>query len=82
MGLRSKARRTTIPGEPVAHPLETDQLFGVDVDQVARALPLVALHWLPGLQIPEPAKPQGVHHLPIVASGALRALAMRRSVQR
>jgi len=56
----------------MADTLETGQLLllwrslrlGVDMDHVARAFPLVALHWLPGLQIPEPAKPQGVHHPP------------------
>ena len=57
-----------------AHPLETGQLFGVDVYHVAGALPLVALHWLPGLQIPEPAKPQGVHHLPDGGEGSLQGL--------
>ena len=57
-----------------AYPLETGQLFGVDMDHVAGALPLVALHWLPGLQIPEPAKPQGVHHPPDSGEGRLQGL--------
>jgi hypothetical protein len=65
---------TTIPGDPVAHTLETDQLFGGDVDHVAGALPLVALHWLLGLQVPESAKPQGVHHPPDSGEGRLEGL--------
>lgn len=56
----------------MADTLETGQLLllrrslrlRVDMDHVARAFPLVALHWLLGLQIPEPAKPQRVHHPP------------------
>jgi hypothetical protein len=37
-------------------------------------LPLVALPWLPGLQIPEPAKPKGVHHPPDSGEGRLEGL--------
>lgn len=66
----------------MADTLETGQLFCVDMDHVARALPLVALHWLLGLQILEPAKPRRVDHRPTVERGAPRALTMRRSVQR
>ncbi len=65
---------TAIPGDPMADPLGTGQLFGVDMDHVARALPLVALHWLLGLQIPEPAKPQGVHRPPDSGKGRLEGL--------
>lgn len=56
--------QTPIAGDPMAHPLETGQLFRADMDHVGRALPPVAMHWPLGLQIADPAKPLGVHHPP------------------
>ena len=62
---------TAVAGDPMADTLETGQLFCVDMDHVARALPLGALHWLLGLQILEPAKPQRVDHPPDGGEGRL-----------
>ena len=62
---------TAVAGDPMADTLETGELFCVDMDHVARALPLVALHWLLGLQIVEPAKPQRVDHPPDGGEGRL-----------
>jgi hypothetical protein len=46
----------------VPHPLKAGELFGVDVDHVARSGPLVAAHWLCRLQVLEPAETQGLEH--------------------
>jgi hypothetical protein len=47
-----------ITGDPVADLTEPGQRLDVDVDQVARSLPLVPLLWGLGLQVPETAQPQ------------------------
>ncbi len=41
-----------IAGDPVAHLPESGQGLDVDLDQVARPLPLVPLHRWPGLHVP------------------------------
>jgi hypothetical protein len=51
-----------ISGDPVTDPFKAGQLFGVDVDHVARLCPLVAAHRFGGLQVLEPAKPYGLEH--------------------
>ena len=62
---------TAVAGDPMTETLETGELLCVAMDHVARALPLVALHWLLGLQIVEPAKPQRVDHPPDGGEGRL-----------
>jgi len=54
--------QAAIPGDTDANPVKASQLFGVDVDHVAGLCPLVAAHWLGGLQVLEPAKPYGFEH--------------------
>ncbi len=55
----------------MADPLETGQLFRVDMDYVAGALSLVVPHRTFGLQIPEQAQPQGVDYTPDRREGRL-----------
>ena len=47
-----------IPGDPVPHLPEPRQGLDVDMDQVARPLPLVPLHRWPGLQVPQSPEAQ------------------------
>ena len=53
---------TTDAGNPVADSLEPGQPLGVDVDHVAWLLPLVPLHWNLGLQVPQAAESESLHH--------------------
>lgn len=46
----------TVAGDPVTHLAEARQGFEVDVDQVIKLLPLLALHRKLGLQIPQSAE--------------------------
>jgi hypothetical protein len=56
------AAKPAISGDPVTDPFKAGQLFGVDVDHVARLCPLVAAHQLSGLQVLESAETQGLEH--------------------
>ena len=47
-----------ITGDPVAHPAEAGQGLDVEVDQVARTLPLVTLHEWFGIQVPQSTQTQ------------------------
>ena len=47
-----------ITGDPVAHPAEAVQGLDVDVDQVARTLPLVTPHEWFGIQVPQSTQTQ------------------------
>ncbi len=47
-----------VAGDPVPHLAEPGQSLGVDVDQVTGPLPLVALHRLFGLQVPQASETQ------------------------
>jgi hypothetical protein len=51
----------TIACDAAADPFEPGQLFGVDMDHVARLLPLVPLHRGLGFQVPQAAMAQGFH---------------------
>lgn len=53
---------TAVAGDPVTDPLKPSQLLGVDMDHVARLLPLVALNRKLGLQVPQRAKAKRLHH--------------------
>ncbi len=63
-----RAALLTVAGDAVADPVKAGQLpllrrslrLDVDVDQAARGLVLVALHWRFGLQIPQLPEPQAV----------------------
>ena len=50
-----------ISRDPMAHPLKTGQLLGVDMDHVPRLLPLVPLHRGFEVQVAQPAKAQSIH---------------------
>jgi len=58
----SRTALTAVAGDAVANPLEPGQLLGVDMNHVARLLPLVPLHRRLGVQVPQPPEPQGLHH--------------------
>jgi len=47
-----------ITGDAVAHLAKAGQGLDVDVDQISWPLPLVALHWNLGLQLPQTPQPQ------------------------
>ncbi len=49
-----------ITGDSVPHFPEASQGFDVDVEQIARPLPLVALHWRFGLQVSQPTQSDSV----------------------
>lgn len=51
-----------VAADPVADPLKPGQLLGVDVDHVAWPLPLVLLHRSLGLEIPQAAESESLHH--------------------
>jgi len=69
-------------GDAVAPPLELGQLFGVEMDQVARLLPLLQLHRGLGFQVPHPREPRVFMCRPPVERRALTALATLLRVQR
>jgi len=52
---------TAVAGDPVPHLAEPGQLFGVEMDHVARLLPLVPLHRSLGLEVPQQPEPKGFH---------------------
>jgi len=62
--------QASVTRDPVTNPLKAGQLLllrrslrlGVDVDHVAGLCPLVAAHWLSGLQVLESAEAQGLEH--------------------
>lgn len=60
----SRTALTTIAGDAVPDPLETGKLLGVDMDHVARLLPLVPLNRGFGLEVPQPPEPQSLHRPP------------------
>jgi hypothetical protein len=53
---------TTVAGDPVTDPLKPRQLLGVDMDHVARLLPLVPLHRGLGFQVSQASESEGFHH--------------------
>ncbi len=58
----------------MADTLEAGQLFDVDMDHVAGALPLVAPHRRLGIKVLESTQRQGVHHPPDCRQGRLESL--------
>jgi hypothetical protein len=52
----------SIASDPMADTLESDQLFGVDIDHVTWLLSLVAHDWLFRLEVVESTQPQPVQH--------------------
>jgi hypothetical protein len=73
---------TAVAGNAVANLLEPGQLFGVDMDHVARLPPLVSLHRNLGLEVAQPSKPRDFMSRPTVVRGAPTALAILLWVQR
>ena len=61
-----------IAGDAVAHLPEPGQRFDVNVDQVARPVPLVPLHWWFGLQIPQTAQSQTAERPGVGGEGGLQ----------
>src|SRR5215212_4775462 len=57
-GAAALVRTSPIAGDAVADTLETPELFDVDVNDLARALALIAAFRLGGLQIPYPVQAQ------------------------
>jgi len=57
----SRTALTAVAGDAVADTLESGQLLGVDMDHVARLLPLVPLHRRLWLEIPQPSEAQSLH---------------------
>ena len=57
----SRTALTAVAGDAVADPLEPGELFGVDMDHVARLLPLVSLHRRLGVEVPQLSKAQSLH---------------------
>ena len=55
-----RAALLPVAGDAVADLAKASQLLDVDMDQVSGMLPLVALHWRFGVQIPQPPEPQAV----------------------
>ncbi len=51
-----------VGSDPVVDTLKGGQLLGVDMDHVARLLPLVPLHRSLGFRVPQTAKDQRLHH--------------------
>jgi hypothetical protein len=66
---------TRIAGEAVADPLETPELFDVDVNDLAWTLALIAAFRLGGLQIPYPIQAQAAQN---AADGGRRHLDLGR----
>ena len=51
-----------ITSDVMANLAEAGQLFDVDRDQVSGMLPLVALDWMFGLEIPQPPQTKAIEH--------------------
>jgi hypothetical protein len=56
----SRAALLSIACDAMSHPAEASQLLDIDVNQVARAFPFVALNRRLWLQVSQPAQPQAV----------------------
>jgi hypothetical protein len=57
-----RAALLSVAGDAVADLAKAGQLFDVDMDQVSRMFPLVALDWRFGLEIPQPPETKAVEH--------------------
>jgi hypothetical protein len=57
-----RAALPPVTGDAVADLAKTGELFDVDMDQVSRMLPLVALHWRFGFEISQPPETKEVEH--------------------
>jgi len=57
-----RAALLAVAGNAVADLSKARELFNVDMDQVSGMLPLVALDWRFGLEIPQPPQSQAVEH--------------------
>ena len=58
----SRAALLAVAGDAVADLAKAGELFDVDMDQVSRMLPLVALHWRFGFEISQPLETKEVEH--------------------
>ena len=70
------ANMQPITCDPVPHPSNAGQQLDVDVDQVARLVPLVVLQVGFGLQIPQAPEPSLMKALASVEKGACRGQEM------
>ena len=57
-----RAALLTVACDAVDDLATAGELFDVDMDQVSGMLPLVALHWRFGLEIPQPPETKAVEH--------------------